>query len=599
MKNIAALFIFFFFSVPQVYAQTSDLSKVEKTEEIIVIPHFTATFSNIHGTIKRFRIFREQYYQKEKEMFSGAPEYLFARGPMEMVTTWDPEYYPFRIDFKSLTAKEKVKRVMKMKEPGTVKEGSFEEIFRDDPVFTLTRKTLNEIVYVFPDPETDSSPVFIEKKYRVSGSYSISLTVTVYNFSPDEIREQTAMNISAWQTPDLPKSSFLGPIPDNTNGACHVGGSMKIVEVPDMLGHEQSYPQIAEWGGVNSRYFLMAAVPPESMNPQCSTLAFANGVIQTKIHETNNNIIAGASNFCIPDFLPLREGQTRCSDDYKTLGLKGTESLNEVKAAVDRIRRNNPEKDSLISEPYKRILGKRNIVYDYVLYLGPKDIDLLKSTKESLTDSIDFWILGFLCKPMLFLLRSFYYAIPHWGVAIAILTLLIKLLTLYWSEKSIKQMKRMQDLKPLMDDIKKKYKDDKQKMNQEVFALYKEHKVNPFGGCLPMLIQMPIWIALYRTIYSSVDLYQAPLFLWITDLSAPDPYFISPVLLGILTFVQQKITPTTMDSAQAKMMLYLMPVMFTVFMLFLPSGLVFYILVNTVLTIIHQSVKVRMQKSGG
>jgi YidC/Oxa1 family membrane protein insertase len=114
-----------------------------------------------------------------------------------------------------------------------------------------------------------------------------------------------------------------------------------------------------------------------------------------------------------------------------------------------------------------------------------------------------------------------------------------------------------------------------------------------------MLIQMPIWIALYRTIYSSVDLYQAPLFLWITDLSAPDPYFISPVLLGILTFVQQKITPTTMDSAQAKMMLYLMPVMFTVFMLFLPSGLVFYILVNTVLTIIHQSVKVRMQKSGG
>ncbi|MBM4389051.1 MAG: membrane protein insertase YidC, partial [Deltaproteobacteria bacterium] len=121
-------------------------------------------------------------------------------------------------------------------------------------------------------------------------------------------------------------------------------------------------------------------------------------------------------------------------------------------------------------------------------------------------------------------------------------------------------------------------------------------KVNPLGGCLPMLLQMPIWIALYRTIYASVDLYQAPLFLWMDDLSAPDPYYIMPVSMGALMFVQQKLQPTTMDAQQAKIMLYMMPVMFTLFMLFLPSGLTFYILVNTVLGIVHQWASKKMAK---
>jgi YidC/Oxa1 family membrane protein insertase len=119
-------------------------------------------------------------------------------------------------------------------------------------------------------------------------------------------------------------------------------------------------------------------------------------------------------------------------------------------------------------------------------------------------------------------------------------------------------------------------------------ALYKREKVNPLGGCLPMLLQMPIWIALYRTIYGAVDLYHAPLFLWIDDMSAHDPYFVMPILLGVLTFVQQKMTPQTGDQTQARMMLFLMPIMFSAFMLFLPSGLVFYILLNTVLSIGHQ-----------
>jgi len=146
----------------------------------------------------------------------------------------------------------------------------------------------------------------------------------------------------------------------------------------------------------------------------------------------------------------------------------------------------------------------------------------------------------------------------------------------------------MAALKPKIDALREKFKDDPARLNRETMDLYKREKVNPMGGCLPMLLQMPIWIALYRTIYGAVDLYQAPLFLWIRDLSSHDPYFVMPLLLGVLTFLQQKMTPTAGDPAQARMMLWMMPIMFTVFMLFLPSGLVFYILVNTVLGIGQQ-----------
>ncbi len=173
-------------------------------------------------------------------------------------------------------------------------------------------------------------------------------------------------------------------------------------------------------------------------------------------------------------------------------------------------------------------------------------------------------------------------------MAIILLTLVVKIITYYPTMRSFVQMQRMASLKPLMDELKVKYEGDKQKQSAELMALYKREKVNPLGGCLPMLLQMPIWIALYRTIYASVDLFQAPMGLWITDMTQPDPYFVMPVVLGGLMFLQQKMTPTTMDNAQAKMMLYAMPIMFGVFSLFLPSALNLYILVNTILSIGQQ-----------
>ena len=149
-------------------------------------------------------------------------------------------------------------------------------------------------------------------------------------------------------------------------------------------------------------------------------------------------------------------------------------------------------------------------------------------------------------------------------------------------------MKAMQQLQPKMKEIKKKYADDKTKQQQEVMQLFKTHKVNPAGGCLPLLLQFPVYIALYKVLWNAIEIYHAP-FMWIyADLSAPDPFYISPVLLGVFMFLQQKLTPTaSTDPAQQKMMM-IMPVMFTVFMLFLPVGLVIYIFVNTVMSVVQQ-----------
>ncbi len=232
------------------------------------------------------------------------------------------------------------------------------------------------------------------------------------------------------------------------------------------------------------------------------------------------------------------------------------------------------------------------------IYAGPKQWNLLEQVKGGksgdernamLTNSVDFGWFAFLCHPMLWLLKFFYSFLGNYGLAIIFLTIIIKLLLLPLTQKSMASMREMAKIKPLMEDLKKKYGEDKQKMNEETMKMYKTHKVNPMGGCLPMMMQMPIWIALYRMLYSSVELYQAPFIPgWLNDLSYRDPYFIMPIVLGATMFLQQKLSPTSVDSQQAKMMMYMMPAFFTFIMLYLPSGLVLYIFVNSVLSIAHQ-----------
>lgn len=180
------------------------------------------------------------------------------------------------------------------------------------------------------------------------------------------------------------------------------------------------------------------------------------------------------------------------------------------------------------------------------------------------------------------------HVIGNWGLAIILLTLFVKLVLYPLTAKSFQSIAAMRQLKPAIDEINEKYADDREKKGAAMMELYRKHKINPFGGCLPQLLQLPIWWALYTSLSTNVELFKRPFFGHWQDLAAPDPYYVLPIALGVLMWVQQKITPSTMDPAQAKMMLYVMPAMITSFMLFLPAGLCLYMLTNSVLSIGQQ-----------
>ncbi len=239
----------------------------------------------------------------------------------------------------------------------------------------------------------------------------------------------------------------------------------------------------------------------------------------------------------------------------------------------------------------------------FQLYMGPKSLKILSAYDNNLKKSINFGWFDILAKPCLIGMNLIHDIIPNYGVAIILLTLLIKIIFWPLGSKSYKSMSDMKRLQPLMMELREKYKDDKQRMNQEVMGLYKTYKVNPMSGCLPMIVQMPIFFALYRMLYQAIELRHAPFMGWIVDLSAPDrlftfdlaiPFMQAPygipvltIIMGASMFLQQKMSPTTGDPTQAKMMM-LMPIFMTVIFVNFPAGLVLYWLVNNVLSIGQQ-----------
>jgi len=228
-------------------------------------------------------------------------------------------------------------------------------------------------------------------------------------------------------------------------------------------------------------------------------------------------------------------------------------------------------------------------VFRYTLYIGPKDHEILKAEGVGLENSINFgsWI-KWLALPLLYVLKFVYQYVHNYGVAIILLTILVKILFWPLGNISYRSMKEMQKLQPQMQTLRDKYKDDKAKMQQETMAMYKRHKVNPMSGCLPMVIQLPVFFGLYRALLYSIELRHSPLFFWIQDLSAKDPYYITPLVMGATMFLQQKMSPAPGgNEMQAKMMMW-MPVVFTFLFLSFPSGLVIYWLFNNILSIGQQ-----------
>ncbi len=233
---------------------------------------------------------------------------------------------------------------------------------------------------------------------------------------------------------------------------------------------------------------------------------------------------------------------------------------------------------------------------NYVAYAGPKNFEILGNVDSNLPLVIDFGIFGFLGKPILWLLKALFGLMGNWGWAIIVLTIIVRLIVLPFNAYSFKAMKAMQKIQPEMTRIKEKYKDgtpeQRLQMNQEIMDLMKREKANPLSSCLPTLLQLPVFFALFQVLGQSIELYRAPFGLWIQDLSVKDPYYVLPILMGITMFIQQKLTPTTMDPQQAKIMLWV-PVIFSVFMITLPSGLALYIFVSTLFGIIQQYIFMR------
>jgi YidC/Oxa1 family membrane protein insertase len=234
-----------------------------------------------------------------------------------------------------------------------------------------------------------------------------------------------------------------------------------------------------------------------------------------------------------------------------------------------------------------RLAPGEEIVLNNQLYVGPKSQHVLADIAEGLELTVDYGFLTIIAKPIYWLLEFIHGFVNNWGWSIILLTMSIKLVFYKLSETSYKSMANMRKLTPRIQKLKERYGDDKQKLQQAQMKMFKEEKINPLGGCLPILVQIPVFISLYWVLLESVELRQAPWILWITDLSIKDPYFVLPVLMGISMLIQQKLNPPPTDPMQAKVMMAL-PFVFTIFFLFFPAGLVLYWVVNNVLSITQQ-----------
>ena len=274
----------------------------------------------------------------------------------------------------------------------------------------------------------------------------------------------------------------------------------------------------------------------------------------------------------------------------------------EINGKMKLSKKENVVVNQLVSPMFEISSGSQQMFQFYV-FMGPKSMELLNSLGHDMGKALNFGFFNVIAKPCLWFMNKIHSVLPNYGIAIILLTICTKILLWPLGNKSYKSMSEMKKLQPLMTELREKHKGDKQKMNKELMALYRTYKVNPMGGCLPMILQIPVFFALYRMLYQAIELRHAPFLLWINDLSAPDrlfdfgfsiPFMEPPYGLPVLTIImgatmllQQKMSPPPGDPTQAKMMM-LMPVVFTFIFINFSSGLVLYWLVNNVLSISQQ-----------
>ena len=288
----------------------------------------------------------------------------------------------------------------------------------------------------------------------------------------------------------------------------------------------------------------------------------------------------------------LKEGAVSYGNDFTWTSFQTKYFLSVVVPGANtvervQIQRKGDAIENVLESSYFTLQAGEKRTLDYFVFIGPKEPAQLTAAGHQLEKIVSFGFFNLLAQPLFLVLTFFYGFLHNYGIAIILLTAVIKIIFWPLTHKSYSSMKSMQKLQPEMAKLREKFKNDKERLNKEMMQLYKTHSVNPLGGCLPMIVQIPVFFALYQVLLNSIALRHAPFAFWLTDLAAKDPYYITPVLMGASMFVQQKMTPTTADPMQAKIFM-MMPIVFTFMFLNFPSGLVIYWLVNNLLTILQQ-----------
>ncbi|MFH1262432.1 MAG: membrane protein insertase YidC [Pseudomonadota bacterium] len=369
-------------------------------------------------------------------------------------------------------------------------------------------------------------------------SYWIEQKVSVTNRKGEPVKLRSSVTLSSGDSHEELRSSgvssYLGNRPTPLRVSAFINEKAVYWTTEEVLSGKAIPPGEIRWAGFDSRYFLMTAVPVEARW---------------------NEIKMSATS---------RKDET---------------SGKEISDRADL---------TMIYPPYEIPTGGTQS-YTLRLFLGPKDIGVLQGVGHDLDRAIDLgdW-LGWIARPMLYFLRWLYSIFPNYGLAIILLTVVVRLLMFPLAQKQARSMRKMQEHKPQMDALKEKFKDDKEGYSRELMSYMRSHKINPMGGCLLILPQLPIFFALYRVLWNSIELRHAPFIFWIRDLSAHDPFFVLPVLLGIAMFLQQKMTPSPGADPAQQAMFKFMPIIFTAMMVFLPAGLNLYIFVSTLWGVVQQ-----------
>ena len=399
--------------------------------------------------------------------------------------------------------------------------------WNDNIGWSVAQPAVGSVVF---HAETDD--VVVEKRYTLEAlRYRLKLSVMVQNKSSKPLDHGLAVRLFAAQDPEKKGGGMFSYASANlAEMVCYVGDKAKRATVEALAKEPQNFIGGVRWAAAGDKYFMVAAVP-------------------------------------FPENPPRDRG---CKQ----------QPIDAVTAEV------------ALSFSTRTLAPGEKTEYPFIVFAGPKhthDLDAVRPGGEDarLADAVDVTF-ATLSRPMLALLKQFYRLSGNWGVAIILLTIFVRLVTFYPTHRTLVSAKKMQGLSGKIADLRKKHENDKQKLGVETMNLYKAHGVSPFGGCLPSLIQMPIWIALFSTLNYSVELYHSSFFWYITDLSAKDPYYLAPLLMGSVMFLQMRMSPAGTDPQQQKMMSVMMPVMFTGFSLFLPACLSIYTLTSYLIGILQQ-----------